>query len=553
MNRFNLILLILLMFAISMRAQEQVVPPPDYVLSSPDEELNGSFGGSVAGIRDINGDGYPDVAIGAAMETPDSGPNGAGCVYVYCGKTGDIIRTLVSPNQEEDGHFGFCVSEGGDVDNDLYPDLIVGAPDEDPGMSPASAGRAYVFNGVTGDLIYTLSSPNEEENGYFGCSVYYVPNSGGNDHPLVGAHGESPGTSPEGAGRAYLINGIDGSVIRTFVSPNEEKNGHFGFSVSSGSYYAFSFFEVIVGAYGESPGASPEEAGRAYVFNCFTGNEMQTFASPYEEQNGRFGYSVVGLGDIDDDCIADYVIGAPNENPYTAPEDAGAAYLLSGQTGTMLRKLQSPNAEENGHFASSMILLGDLSLDSHPDLAIGAPDEDGICTDMGRAYVFSIWNDLFYVMESSNPEPSGHFGHAVSGAFYTGYAPHHVVVGAPFEQGSAGTIDAGKAYTYSFPYVHLTGAYDSGTLTLDWTPCPNSYSYDIYGTSDTVFFEPGLTSPYEYRLDTITGGFTSWTTTLGIGNSDQDYTFLVVGRNMYGDIMGISNRFGENEFNVDIP
>ena len=553
MVRTVVIFTLLSLFSVIGYTQEQVIVPPDFELSSPGEEPNGAFGEAVAGIRDINNDGYPDIVTGAPLETPESGPDGAGCVYVWCGKTGDLVRILVSPNQEENGHFGYFVAEADDVNNDNIPDILIGAPHEDPGASPDNAGRAYVFDGQTGIIIYTLVSSNEEENGYFGCSGASIPINFNGDM-VIGAYGESPGSSPDGAGRAYIVDGTDGSVSHTLVSPNEETDGKFGFSVSA-SYGGFSAQEVIVGAYGESPDTSPDEAGRAYVFSAITGALNRTFQSPNEEEGGRFGYVVLGIHDfdLDEDQHGDFVIGAPWENPISTPDDAGAAYVFSGNMGTLLRTLTSPNEEENGHFSFSLGYLGDLSMDGHGDLILGAPDENGIYSDMGHAYIFSVWNDLFYVLESTNPEPSGHFGSCVSGAQEYTWSPHQAVVGAPGENPDISPVDAGRAYSYSFPYIFLSGMVESGSLTLDWTPCPNSSTYDIYGAPNDTYFEPGLEPPLEYLLDTISGGSTVWSTTHGIGNPDQNYTFIVVGRSFYDDVTGISNRFGEHEYGMDIP
>jgi hypothetical protein len=65
----------------------------------------------------------------------------------------------------------------------------------------------YVFSGRTGNLLHALPSPHEEWNGYFGQAVASVEDvdGGGRGGFLVGAWGEDPGTSPDDAGRAYLF------------------------------------------------------------------------------------------------------------------------------------------------------------------------------------------------------------------------------------------------------------------------------------------------------------------------------------------------------------
>ena len=57
----------------------------------------------------------------------------------------DTLFSTKSPFEEAGGFFGFSVSGAGDVNMDGKADVIVGARNEDPGSSPSGAGRAYVF------------------------------------------------------------------------------------------------------------------------------------------------------------------------------------------------------------------------------------------------------------------------------------------------------------------------------------------------------------------------------------------------------------------------
>ncbi|XP_064455453.1 integrin alpha-9-like [Ornithodoros turicata] len=105
------------------------------------------MGATVAGARfasaivhagDLNMDGYPDVAIGAPYE------NGHGAVYIYNGGS-DGLKTKYAQRIEARRitgapmGFGMGISDGVDMDNNYYPDLLIGAYDSD---------KAYLFRAV---------------------------------------------------------------------------------------------------------------------------------------------------------------------------------------------------------------------------------------------------------------------------------------------------------------------------------------------------------------------------------------------------------------------
>jgi hypothetical protein len=121
--------------------------------------------------------------------------------------------TLISPHGEDSGFFGWSVSGAGDVNNDGYDDVIVGAYQENPAPSPANAGRAYIFSGADSSLLYELISPNEALNGSFGYSVARAGDINGDAYAdvIVGAYFEDGAELH--SGRVYLFSGADGSLL----------------------------------------------------------------------------------------------------------------------------------------------------------------------------------------------------------------------------------------------------------------------------------------------------------------------------------------------------
>ena len=71
----------LLLAALAFPAAPAQTPTID-VLASPNAGTNGFFGGSVAAVPDLTGDGRPELLVGASGEAV-AGFTGAGCVYLF--------------------------------------------------------------------------------------------------------------------------------------------------------------------------------------------------------------------------------------------------------------------------------------------------------------------------------------------------------------------------------------------------------------------------------------------------------------------------------------
>ncbi len=125
------------------------------------ESGTGQFGRSVAGGGDVDGDGYPDVLVGApGPETDRSSP---GRLVVFSGRDGSTL--MLFRGLHAGGGFGFSVANTGDVDGDGHADLLVGAPYG--GL--AQRGYVSVISGRDGQWIRTAYGPAKQ--GKFGFSV----------------------------------------------------------------------------------------------------------------------------------------------------------------------------------------------------------------------------------------------------------------------------------------------------------------------------------------------------------------------------------------------
>uniref|UniRef100_A0A8C2MYI9 Integrin alpha-IIb n=1 Tax=Cricetulus griseus TaxID=10029 RepID=A0A8C2MYI9_CRIGR len=101
-----------------------ILDKPTHLLTGT--QLYGRFGSAIAPLGDLNRDGYNDVAVAA----PYGGPSGQGQVLVFLGQSEGLTprpsQVLDSPFPRGSA-FGFSLRGAVDIDDNGYPDLIVGA------------------------------------------------------------------------------------------------------------------------------------------------------------------------------------------------------------------------------------------------------------------------------------------------------------------------------------------------------------------------------------------------------------------------------------------
>ncbi|XP_025899318.1 integrin alpha-6 isoform X2 [Nothoprocta perdicaria] len=103
------------------------------------EGLASSFGYDVA-VVDLNSDGWQDIVVGAPQYFDRSGDIG-GAVYIYMNQQGKWEGVKpIRLNGTTDSMFGLAVENVGDVNQDGFPDIAVGAPYD-------GFGKVYIYHG----------------------------------------------------------------------------------------------------------------------------------------------------------------------------------------------------------------------------------------------------------------------------------------------------------------------------------------------------------------------------------------------------------------------
>ena len=348
------------------------------------EDAGDYAGTSVAWVGDMDADGYDDLLVGSQ----------AGRAYLVLGPVVGELG-LGSSDAELYGSssdmVGYAVAYAGDVDSDGYDDLLVGSLDDEAYLW---YGPVYGTESSSGADVRFDADHSGDDVGTALASGGDVDGDGLND-VLVGAPGNDDAGSSAGA--AYLVLAPFSSTERLrnadVIMQGESSHDDAGLSVAlAGDVDGDGLPDLLVGAPGDDDGGS--SAGAVYLVTApslGTWSLSSAIAKFWGEAAGDYaGFSVASAGDVDDDGLADFLVGAPLEASGGA--EAGAAYLILGASsgGVELSSAVATFIGESGGDGAGYSIVGgeDLDGDGLPELLVGAPWQDSEDDNAGAVYLF---------------------------------------------------------------------------------------------------------------------------------------------------------------------
>ncbi len=373
--------------ALSLASVRQLVADWIYSGSANGDEV----GRAVATAGDVDGDGYDDLAVGAPGQgSPEFYKEGIVSVfYGGAGGLGDLPDWQAGGGQRA-ARFGHALAAAGDLDDDGYDDLVVGAPDYNNGIT--KAGAALVFYGSAAGLPPTPSwsyvSPQREANLGNAVAGGGDLDGDGYDDLIVASRWYSDTLSKEGSvlvfyGSQYglsampdvmLVGGQAGATLGNDVAAGGDVNGD-------------GYDDLLAGA----PLYNYEETDEGAVFLYFGGPQGLDSTADWTaygpEAGAWFGAAVTWAGDANKDGYDDLVVGAPGDRYRVL---SGALYVYYGSaTGPGAQ----PNAvitvgQINSGLGTSLARAGDMNNDGYGDVLAGAYSMEDDHRAEGAALVY---------------------------------------------------------------------------------------------------------------------------------------------------------------------
>lgn len=388
-----------------------------------------SYTASVSQAGDIDGDGYPDLVVGAWGDKDIAYK--AGAAYVYYGSASGIDPNREDKLTDPDGvisdFLGNDVSGGGDLNGDGYDDLVVGA-------YGLKNGAFYVYYGASTGIQSSGTQVRRSTGGsgeYFALNVSNAGDLNGDGYGDVVAAAHSVSELYIYYGSA---SGLDTATEQIYFDAGAHSAGQ-GLAGQL-DVNADGYGDLLVG---DSKDSRSGGGGSVTLYKGSAAGLVTPGAQILYPSDGitgdYFGEKLGGVGDVNGDGFDDVAIGS---NAPVAGSNSGAAYVYLGSTTGLVASSElkiSPADGAPGWGFGSGIAGGDVDGDGYSDVLVGAQTGSGLSAITGAAYVYfgsasGIDAATEHKIYASDGESSDYFGYDLTAADFDQDGYSDLLVGA---------------------------------------------------------------------------------------------------------------------------
>lgn len=458
-----------------------------------------SFGWSVVGLDDFDGDGDKDLAVGEpAYGVGPIFPTPDGRVSIW-DHSGNLLGQIIGPTTSE--QLGVAMALVGDLNGDGFKDLLVGSPLFSGGIPTVNwCGKAAVYSGkslLQNNAVVLRAHLGDMVNESFGSALAtgFFDGDATVDYAISAPNRTSSG-GVFGSGRVSVYSGATGALIRTIHGGGGAK---FGAALSSGlDVTGDGVHDLVIGA--PNAGTNGAESGSVFVYSgagLVGGGILLPSMTWHGLSSGdHFGASVALVQDLNGDGRADVLAGAPDYEFFPFGQDNGMFRCFSGQTGELLGHRTGQDDEHlGGAFASAD------TWDGKPgwEFLVGSPQSELGGTDSGRVASFSIFPNTptTYCTAKVNsqgctPSISGAGQPSVAAGVTFSIKASNVLNNVPgillYAMDAAASPFQGGFLCVGSPFKRTTGVFSGGSSS--GTDCTGVLSFDfnalIQGGSDAT-------------------------------------------------------------------
>lgn len=328
-----------------------------------------AFGSFMAGVGDIDLDGFNDIAFTRAQKNPTT-QKYTPCVDICSGRNWTLIRRIW-------GDYTGIISLAcvGDVNRDGVPDMAAGKSGYQL-IPMVDSGRAFVFSGKDGSIIHSWK-PDEIEDIYFGVHV-----SGGGDIDCDGVPDTIITSSyPTKSSYANVYSGRTGNILYSIKEVNGDRRGVRGMILGDVNMDGYADFAISA----TSSRFNGDLSGSVYVYSGIDGRILYRVDGRIPK--AELGNRLFNLGDVNQDGIPDFVVGARNSAKFMSLY-SGYIEVFSGKDGKSLLYLEGENGMD--WFGFCLAAVGDTNGDGIPDFAtISGPPSNPVYLGTDRFIIFS--------------------------------------------------------------------------------------------------------------------------------------------------------------------